>query len=78
MPFSAYDEEAIRLLSTALAEVMAETDPQRPAAELAAFNRAVTRKLIEAYDGGERDLGALKRAGAEALAVTLRWLGREP
>lgn len=75
MPFSAYDSEAIRLLSTALAEVMAAADRRLPTGEFAAINRAVTRKLIEAYDDGERDPGALKAAGAAAIGVVVRWIG---
>jgi len=74
MPFSAYDIEAIRLLSKVLAEVNAQVGQGMSAAELAAVERAVTRKLIEAYDGGERDPDALKRAGAAGL-VGARWKG---
>jgi uncharacterized protein YfeS len=77
MPFSTYDADAIRLLATALAQVMAQADQRLPAAELAALNRAVTRKLIEAYDGGERDPEVLKRAGAAGLEIATRWKGLE-
>jgi hypothetical protein len=38
----------------------------------------VTRKLIEAYDSGERDLDALKRAGATRLQIATRWKGLQP
>ena len=75
MPFSAYDSEAIRLLSTALKDVLAQADQLSPAAELVAFDRAVTRKLIEAYDDGERDPEALKRAGVAGLRIPARWMG---
>ena len=75
MPFSAYDSEAIRLLSTALKEVLAQADQLTPAADVVAFDRAVTRKLIEAYDGGERDLEALKRAGVAGVRIPARWMG---
>jgi CheY-like chemotaxis protein len=36
----------------------------------------VTRKLIEAFDGGERDPDALRRVGVEALAAAARWKER--
>ena len=73
VPVSAYDSDAICLLSTAVEQTMSTADQHRSASEVAEFNRAVTRKLIEAFDGGERDPDALRRVGVEALTAAARW-----
>ena len=70
MPISAYDSDAIRLLSTALEIVLTEVERCNAAAleaERPALTSKITRDLMEAYDDGAHDLEALKRAGLAAI-----------
>ncbi len=77
MPFSAYDSDTIRLLSTVLSEAIAEVSKSNPAplsaAERAPVARRVTRNLIQLYDGGERDPAALKRTVLSAEDALRKW-----
>lgn len=79
MTASAYDHHAINTLALALDDVLADLERrrQRPigVAEKRNLTMNVTQRLLEAYDDGERDLDALRRAGAAGLVVVARWTG---
>lgn len=70
LPFSAYDPRAVRLLSAALSEALAEFRHAcrfpLNATDLADVEQIIALNLMRAYDEGERDPGALKRAGYPA------------
>lgn len=70
---SVYDSDAIRLLSAALKELLAEARISARSVsvggEFADRGRAVSRKLMAAYDAGTRDLRMLKYAGRDAAML---------
>jgi hypothetical protein len=62
---------SIRILSSALSAAISEFD-HAPAStwtkrEKADLSRQLTRNLLEAFDAGERDPEALKRAGLAGI-----------
>ena len=77
MPFSAYDSDAIQLLSTVLSKALAEVSKSNLAplspAERAPVARRITRNLIQLYDGGEREPAALMRAVLSAEDALRKW-----
>ena len=74
MPFSAYDPEAVRLLSAAVSEALDFV--QRAAAkpftenETTNISKQIAANLMRVFDLGERDPSALKRAALEGLSAT--------
>ena len=71
--FSAYDSDALRLLSGALADafVTVRTSAAHPLTEIETANltKRIADNLMSFYDRGERDPSALKRAALEGIAV---------
>jgi hypothetical protein len=71
MQFSAYDSDDLRLLSAALSDAL---DAVRKSAggplletEVSVFTKKLTDNLLKAFDTGERDLAALKRAALQGI-----------
>jgi hypothetical protein len=79
MTASAYDTHAIHALASALDDVLADLEHRRErpigVAEKRNLTMNVTQRLLEAYDDGERDLEALRRAGAAGVVAAARWTG---
>ena len=75
---SAYDREALRLLSGVLFDVKRtiESWAVRPftEGERTDVTRAVADRLMRVFDTGERDPRTLKRAAMEGLSAPLRKL----
>jgi hypothetical protein len=72
MPFSAYDDKALRLLSTAHIGVMEEVKAKcrLDEAEMTNANRRTSLILMRVFDEGERDVAALTMAGLNGLSAT--------
>lgn len=79
MVASAYETQAINALASALDDVIADLERhgERPigVAEKRNLTLNVTQRLLEAYDDGERDPEALRRAGAAGLVGVAKWMG---
>ena len=73
MPFSAYDSDALRVLTPALSEALEVLNKSAArnltSAEKAHFRNSVARNLMDAYDCGERDPKALNQLGLRGLFV---------
>ncbi|MBV8473621.1 MAG: hypothetical protein JO107_00945 [Hyphomicrobiales bacterium] len=69
MSDSAYDSDAMRLLSDALEVVLIEVKRSHVAlgSEGPLLTSRITRELIQAYDQGVHDIDALKRLALEAI-----------
>ncbi len=74
-----YDSAGIRLLSVAHAAAIAdiETSLGEPLteAEKRALSPVIIENLMDAYDGGERDSGALKRAALQGRTPAAKETG---
>jgi hypothetical protein len=74
VPFSAYDSDDIRLLSTAMSDALetAGKSENRPLSEIetANFSRRIAENLMRVFDSGEREPSALKRAAFEGISVS--------
>jgi hypothetical protein len=74
VPFSAYDPDALRVLTRALFEALAVLNKSAPrtltGAEKAHFRNSIARNLMDAYDAGERDPAALNRAAFRGVFVS--------
>jgi hypothetical protein len=70
MPFSAYGRGALRVLSAALAEVIATARKSAGAplseTETSSFSERITTNLMRAYDRGKRGPEALQLAALRA------------
>jgi len=73
MSFSAYDTEALRLLTTALAEALVTFRASKRTAltetETSDVTRKITANLMTAYDNGERAPAALARVALQGVAM---------
>jgi hypothetical protein len=71
MTCSPHSAASIRILSAALSGAFSEFDESRrsarPNREKAELRRKLTQSLLEAFEAGERDPEALKRAGLAAI-----------
>ncbi len=74
MPFSAYDSDALRVLTPALSEALEILNKSAArnltGAKKAHFRNSVARNLMDAYDSGERDPAALSRAALRGVFVS--------
>jgi hypothetical protein len=76
MPFSAYDSDALRVLSAALSDTL---DTLRKSmgrefteTETSTFSKKLTANLMAAFDDGKREPAALRRAALAGVYVSLR------
>ncbi len=73
MPFSAYDPEAVRLLSASLRDALEMVGKCSPGAlsetETANLSQGIAANLMRAFDHGERDPSALTRAGLDGISA---------
>ena len=71
MPFSAYDSDAIRLLSAAFTDALEVIRKSAPNAlsdgETANLSKQIANNLLTAFDRGERDASALGRAALNGI-----------
>ena len=71
MPFSAYDSDALRLLSAALSDALDTLRKLNGHAltetETADFSKKLTANLMAVFDNGERDLEVLTRAALRGV-----------
>jgi hypothetical protein len=71
MPFSAYDSDALRLLSAALSDALDSLGKLKGRAltetETLDFSKKLTANLMSVFDNGERDPAALKRAALRGV-----------
>jgi hypothetical protein len=74
VPFSAYDADALRVLTRALFEALATLNKSVPrpltSSEKAHFHERIIRNLKEAYDAGQRDPEALKRIALRGVLIS--------
>jgi len=82
MPFSAYDSDALRLLSAALSEALESVrkSAKRPLteSETAGFSKRLAAQLMEVFDRGERDPAALKRAALQGIYLSAEAVSDAP
>ena len=75
MPFSAYDSDALRVLSAALSDTLdtlrKSTGRELTEIETSDFTKKLTANLMAAFDDGTRETAALKRAALEGEYVSL-------
>jgi hypothetical protein len=71
MPFSAYDDKALRLLSVAHFGVMEELKAKSRLneAEITNASRRTSSILMRVFDQGERDVAVLKMAGLNGISA---------
>jgi len=73
MPFSAYDSDALRLLSAALSDALETFRKSKGRAltetETSDLGIKLTANLMAAFDNGEREPAALKRAALRGVYV---------
>jgi hypothetical protein len=71
MPFSAYDSDALRLLSEALSDALDTLGKSKGRAltetETSDFSKKLTANLMAVFDNGERDPAAFKRAALRSV-----------
>jgi hypothetical protein len=74
MPFTTYDNDALRLLSTALSEAMDALHRSKGSAltetEASEVSKRLTVILMTVFDEGERELAELKRAALEGVGAS--------
>jgi hypothetical protein len=74
VPFSTYDANALRVVTPALFEALTTINRSAPRAlsdaQKAYFRNRIIRNVTDAYDSGEHDPEALKRAALRGLFVS--------